>query len=176
MLIKVTRRAHPGLSGLWIWWQCSSFLSASSCLCSSPALLFFHPNNFLSLAHQRYINFFGTSLCGLFMYACACSQFKLGCSHSGCVIQLCHRKICLQHFRSINSGSSQREGSYFPSVSPFFLSSHHRGGASRSFCLPATCRSPGVQAVHFPQWVTGFVFANQYCWMKCYVNIFPAPC
>lgn len=51
----------------------------------------------------------------------------------------------------INSGSSQGEGSYFPSVSPFFSLPITEEVCPDLLASQLLCRSPGGQAVHFPQ-------------------------
>lgn len=175
-LIKVTRRTHPGFSGLWIWWQCPSFLSASSCLCSTPALLFFHPSSLLSLAHQCSINL-STLLCGpVHVWMCLLTA-QAGLLCCGRVVQLYLSPEELPPaFQGLTLAVHKGKGATFQAWVLFFPLSITEEVCPDLFASQLLCRSPGGQAVHFPQWVTAFVFANQFCWMKCHVNIFPAPC
>lgn len=150
-MIKVTKRTHPGFSGLWIWWQCSSvLLQVASCLRSSPALLlFFHPNCSLSIANQCYVHFLAL-LCVpcVWMRVRACSQFKPGCSGSGCAYSTGIR-FCLQHFHGL-TGNSEGEGNVFESLSPCFSLLISKEVCPDPFARQRLYRSTGGQAVDFP--------------------------
>lgn len=111
-MIKVTG-THPGISGIWIWWQRASFLSVCGCLCLNPALLLFsHPNSSLSVANQCYIIFW--PFC---VWLCMCACVYMFTVQAG-LLWLC---MCVHfwHLRSassilwINSGSTEEEGNFF---------------------------------------------------------------